>query len=170
MQMPGYVCRSFVFRKEHLLKERKREPVFVSHGTDKNTFHCCLPDQSKVTRRPHATPSTSLLLGLEVVQEDVALLAFLTPVTDDDARAVDDLSGVTLTVEDTETGPFTQHLSVGNLDQGDLVFGAQGNDELLVGFLFAGLVQDAHVCLATIEGLGGFAQTTGETVVDEGNS
>jgi hypothetical protein len=40
-----------------------------------------------------------LLLGLEVVEEDAALLGFLTPVTDDDARAVDDLAGVTLTVD-----------------------------------------------------------------------
>lgn len=40
-----------------------------------------------------------LLLGLEVVEEDGALLGLLTPVLDDDARAVDDLAGVTLTVE-----------------------------------------------------------------------
>lgn len=40
-----------------------------------------------------------LLLGLEVVQEDGALLRLLTPVLDDDARAVDNLAGVTLTVE-----------------------------------------------------------------------
>jgi hypothetical protein len=40
-----------------------------------------------------------LLLGLEVVEEDGALLRLLTPVLDDDARAVDDLAGVTLTVD-----------------------------------------------------------------------
>lgn len=40
-----------------------------------------------------------LLLGLEVVEEDGALLGLLTPVLDDDARAVDDLAGITLTVE-----------------------------------------------------------------------
>lgn len=39
-----------------------------------------------------------LLLGLEVVEEDGALLRLLTPVLDDNARAVDDLAGVTLTV------------------------------------------------------------------------
>lgn len=42
-----------------------------------------------------------LLLGLEVVEEDRALLGLLTPVADDHAAAVDDLAGVTLTVEDT---------------------------------------------------------------------
>lgn len=42
--------------------------------------------------------SSYLLLGLEVVEEDGALLRLLTPVLDDDARAVDDLAGVTLTI------------------------------------------------------------------------
>jgi hypothetical protein len=39
-----------------------------------------------------------LLLGLEVVEEDGALLRLLTPVLDDNARAVDDLAGVAFTV------------------------------------------------------------------------
>lgn len=41
----------------------------------------------------------SLLLSLEVVEKDGALRRLLTPVLDDDARAVDDLAGVALTVE-----------------------------------------------------------------------
>jgi hypothetical protein len=41
----------------------------------------------------------SLLLSLEVVEQNGALLGLLTPVLDDDARAVDDLAGVTLAVE-----------------------------------------------------------------------
>ena len=40
-----------------------------------------------------------LLLGLEVVEEDAALLGLLAPVLDDDARAVDDLAGVALAVD-----------------------------------------------------------------------
>jgi len=48
------------------------------------------------------------------------------------------------------------------------VLGAQGLNELLVGILVAALVQDAHVCLATVEGLGGLTETTGESIVDEG--
>ena len=39
-----------------------------------------------------------LLLSLEVVEEDAALLGLLTPILDDNARAVDDLTGVALTV------------------------------------------------------------------------
>ena len=40
------------------------------------------------------------MLGLEVVEEDGALLRLLTPVLDNDARAVDNLARVALTVED----------------------------------------------------------------------
>lgn len=47
------------------------------------------------------------------------------------------------------------------------MLGAQGNDELLVGLLLAALVEDTHVGLAAVEGLGGLAQTTGKTVVDQ---
>jgi hypothetical protein len=41
-----------------------------------------------------------LLLGLEVVEEDGALLGLLTPILDDNAAAVDDLASITLTVKD----------------------------------------------------------------------
>ena len=68
----------------------------------------------------------------------------------------------------TETGPLAELLAIGNLDEGDLVLGAQGNDELLVCLLLAGLVENAHVRLTTVQGLGGLAQTTGKSVVDEG--
>lgn len=111
--------------------------------------------------------SSILLLSLEVVQQDVALLRLLTPVADDNARAVDDLAGVALAVEHAEAGPLAEHLAVGDLDQRDLVLGAQGDDELLVRLLLARLVQHAHVRLATVEGLGGFAQAAGQAVVDE---
>ena len=45
---------------------------------------------------------------------------------------------------------------------------AQRLDELLVRFLLARLVEDAHVRLSPVERLGGFAEAAGETVVDEG--
>jgi hypothetical protein len=40
-----------------------------------------------------------LLLGLEVVEKDGALLGLLTPVTDHDARAVDDLASISFTIK-----------------------------------------------------------------------
>jgi len=53
---------------------------------------------SRVVDRRHTPDEARLLLGLEVVEEDAALLRLLTPVLDNDARAVDDLAGVALTV------------------------------------------------------------------------
>jgi hypothetical protein len=42
--------------------------------------------------------SGRLLLGLEVVEKDAPLLGLLTPIANDDARAVDNLTRVTFTV------------------------------------------------------------------------
>jgi hypothetical protein len=117
----------------------------------------------------HQIDSATLLLALEVVQQNASLLALLAPVLDDDAGAVDDLASIALTIQDAQAGPFAELLSIGNLDQRDLVLGAQRNNELLVGFFFAGFVEDAHVRLTTIESLGGFAQAAGKTIVDEGD-
>ena len=61
----------------------------------------------------------------------------------------------------TETGPLAKLLAVLDLDEGDLVLGAEGDDELLVGLLLAVLVQDAHVSLTSVEGLGGLAEAAG---------
>jgi hypothetical protein len=50
------------------------------------------------SNRHRTLGAVHLLLGLEVVEEDAALLGLLTPILDNDARAVDDLAGVALTV------------------------------------------------------------------------
>ena len=55
-----------------------------------------------------------------------------------------------------------------DLDEVDLVLGAERLDELDVLALGARLVQDAEVSLALVEGLGSLAETAGEAVVDEG--
>lgn len=67
----------------------------------------------------------------------------------------------------TETDPLAEHLSVGNLDEGDLVLGAESDNELLVSLLLAALVEDTHVGLAAVEGLGSLTETAGKTVVNE---
>jgi hypothetical protein len=74
-----------------------------------------------------------------------------------------------LVVELTETSPLAELLAVGDLDQRDLVLAAESDDQLLVGLLLASLVEDAHVGLATVKGLGGLTETAGKTVVDEGD-
>lgn len=67
----------------------------------------------------------------------------------------------------TKTNPLAEHLSIGHLDQGDLVLGAKRNNQLLVGLLLAALVEDTHVRLATVQGLRRLTQTTRKTVVDQ---
>lgn len=48
------------------------------------------------------------------------------------------------------------------------MLGAKGLNKLLVALVLAVLVEDAHVGLATVEGLGALTETAGKTVVDEG--
>ena len=90
-----------------------------------------------------------------------------TVVLDDDARAADDLAGVALTVNLAEAGPGTEDLGVTDLDEVDLVLGAEGLNELNVFGLSAGLDEDAKVSLTLVESLGTLAETTSETVVNE---
>lgn len=63
---------------------------FVCRRMPRLQVVCCL-EAGRSRRR--------LLLGLEVVEQDAALLGLLTPVLDDNARAVDDLAGVALAVD-----------------------------------------------------------------------
>lgn len=132
----------------------------VDHQAIRNLLHNDI-------QSPTATPQQTLLLTLEVVQQHTSLLALLTPVLDNDARAVDNLACIALAVQDTQTGPLAQLLAVGHLDEGDLVLGAQRDDQLLVRFFFTGLVEHAHVCLAAVEGFGRLAEAAGEAIVDE---
>src|SRR5438874_1667040 len=48
----------------------------------------------------HTVHPTHLLFGLEVVEEDGAFLGLLTPVTHDDAGAIDDFAGIPFTIQD----------------------------------------------------------------------
>lgn len=50
------------------------------------------------------------------------------------------------------------------------MLGAKGDNKLLVGLLLTALVEDTHVSLAAVESLGGLTETTGKTVVDEGDA
>ena len=70
--------------------------------------------------------------------------------------------------ERTKTGPLAELLSVWNLDERDLVLGAESDDELLVSLLLASLVEDTHVCLAAVESLGSLTETAGKTIVHQG--
>ena len=94
-------------------------------------------------------------------------LALDTVVLDDDARAADDLAGVALTVDLAETSPGAKYLRVSDLDQVDLVLGAESLNELDVLGLSAGLDENAKVGLTLVERLGALTKTASKTVVDE---
>ena len=94
-------------------------------------------------------------------------LAVSTIVLDDNTRAANNLSRVTLLVDLAETSPLTENFRVADLNQVDLMFGAEGLNQLDVLGFCAGLDQDTQVGLALIEGLGGFTETTSETIVKE---
>jgi len=113
------------------------------------------------------TRHTLTLTVFEVVDEDVEALAVGTIVLDNDTRAADDLTGVPLLVDLAKTCPLTENLRVTDLDQVDLVFGTKGLNQLDVLGLGTGLDEDTQVSLALIEGLGGFTETTGKTIVNE---
>jgi len=109
-----------------------------------------------------------LLTSLEVLQEDVHGLRLLTEILDNNARAANDLAGVTLTVDLAETGPLSELLGIRDLDQVDVVLSAKSLDQLDVLLLSAGLDEDSHMGLTSVKGLGALAETAGKTVVDEG--
>jgi hypothetical protein len=61
-----------------------------------------------------------LMLGLDVLLDDVMSWTLLAPVANDDRGASDDLPGLALGVELAKTGPLAQLLVVVNLDEGNL--------------------------------------------------
>ena len=94
-------------------------------------------------------------------------LALNTVVLDDDARATDDLAGVTLTVNLAETGPGAKNLRVSNLDEVNFVLGAESLNELQILRFSDSLDENAQVRLALVESLRTFTETARETIMDE---
>lgn len=76
---------------------------------------------------------------------------FLTEVLDDDNRATAHLTGLTLLVDLAQARPFTQFLVRINADQGNLMFVAQGSDQLLVVGLIERFGQNAEDSLTPKE-------------------
>jgi hypothetical protein len=91
-----------------------------------------------------------------------------TIVLNNDAGATDDLARVALSVDLAQTSPSAKDLGVTNLDEVDFVLSAESLNESEVLGLSTGLYEDAQVSLAFVESLGGFTETAGESVMDEG--
>lgn len=83
-------------------------------------------------------------LSSQVILDDVQGRSFLAKVLDNDARAAANLPRFALLVNFTETAPFAQLLAAVDADQWNLMFTAQGGDELLVLWLVAALSENAQ--------------------------
>ena len=94
-------------------------------------------------------------------------LALSSVVLDNDARAANDLTGVTLTVDFAKTSPGTKDLSISNLDEVDFVLGTESLNKLKVLSLCAAFNEDAKMGLALVKGLGALTKSTSKTVVNE---
>jgi len=121
-----------------------------------------------VEKRRKSRVESHLLLG-KVVQEHLTLLRFLAPVLDDDNRTIDDLTGISLAVDLTETSPLAELLFIGHLDEGDLMFGTESDDELDVGIFLAVLVEYTHMGLLAIERTRRLSQAASQAIVDQRN-
>jgi hypothetical protein len=67
----------------------------------------------------------------------------------------------------TKTNPLAQQLPIRDLDQRNLVLGAQRHNQLLVRLFLTPLVENAHMRLSPVQRLRSLPQTTRKTVVDQ---
>ena len=104
--------------------------------------------------------------GYECRKSAMRLTRLLSVILDDDARASDDLSGSSIPVDLAKADPLSESFWVTNLDEVDLVLGAESLNELGVLGLGAGLVQDAEMGLSLVEGFGALSESSSQSVVD----
>lgn len=90
-----------------------------------------------------------LNLSSQMVLDNVQSLSLLAEGLDDDARAAANLPGLALLVDLAEATPFAQLLAAVDTDQRNLMFTAQGNDELFVLGLVAALSENAQHSLTS---------------------
>jgi len=88
----------------------------------------------------------------------------------DAAGALSDLSGVHGSIVFAETDPFTDLFTIGDSDEGNAVFLAEGFNQLLVlGFVTVVSQQAESRLLSVIEGLADFVKTFSEVVSERGS-
>jgi len=86
------------------------------------------------------------------------------------AGALSDLSGVHGSIELAKADPFTDLFTIGNSDEGDTVFLAEGFNQLLVlGFVAVISQQAKGRLLSVIKSLADFVKTLSEVVSERGS-
>lgn len=92
-------------------------------------------------------------------------LTFHTILLNDNTSAADDLSGIALSINLTQSSPSSKQFCVGNFNEIDFVFSAEGFNEFDVFGLSTGLNEDAQMRLTLVQGLGTFTQSPRKTIV-----
>lgn len=115
-------------------------------------------------------------MALDVLKHHTESRRILTKVGNGSARALHNLSGVTLSVDLAETAPLTEHLLLGDLDQRNLTLSAKSLrrdtkrcathlNETLVLSLIAILSKEANLGDIAVQGLDGQTETALESLV-----
>jgi hypothetical protein len=91
------------------------------------------------------------LTRLEVVQKNGQSFRLLTIILHDNTTRSNNLSSISLSIKNTKTRPFSKLLSIGNLDEIDVVFGTESLNELGIRLWIARLGKHSEMSLATIQ-------------------
>lgn len=94
-------------------------------------------------------------------------LALNTIVLHNDARAANNLTGVSLLVDLAQAGPGAEDLGISNLDEVDLVLRTKRLNELEVFSLRHRLDEHTKMGLALVKSLGTLAKATGQRVMQK---
>ena len=117
------------------------------------------------TKTKHKPDDLHLFLHGDLRGDEGAGIGFLTPGLDHDARATDNLDGLTIGVVLAQTSPLTEKLGVIDLDKRSLVLVTESGDKLGVSLLVTRVGEDAQVSLTTVQSLDSLTETTGQTIV-----
>lgn len=104
----------------------------------------------------------------DLFKEHVEGAGLFAEVADSNARALEVLLDGAGAVALDEASPLSEHVTLGDLDEVDVVLSAEGGDELLVAFLLAVFGEDAQVGGTGVEGAGNLGDTTDEAVDFDG--
>lgn len=103
-----------------------------------------------------------------MVKKNSTSIRLNTPLTNDDASAVDGLSGGAVSLQADKTSHLTDDGTVVSHKEGDVALLAESSDELGVSVLIAGRRKESEVSLSSIKRLNSLVKTTSKTVVVKG--
>jgi hypothetical protein len=107
------------------------------------------------------------LTSFEVLIENMASLGIFAVLLNYNARTTHNLASIALAVNLTKACPFTQHLRIPDLDEGNGMRSAKCFNELDILCLRAGLDKHAKVGRTPVQGFCALTQASGKPVMFE---